>query len=115
MDGFTIRNTGDPHMHKLATTLILVLTTSLTLISSASARFIPEPPASGSHPISKAVASGRKGAAFTAQGSPLAYVGTRYAGDPAAHRAQPRTLGGGGSYATPPVPGSNTHVPGLQP
>ena len=99
---------------KLATTLILVLTASLALISSASARFIPEPGASP-HSISKAVASRKNASGFSAQGSPLAYIGTRYAGDPAAHRAQPVGLGGGGSYATAPTPGSNSHVPGLQP
>ena len=102
-------------LRKLATTLILVLTTSLALIASATARFVPEPPGPDVGSVSAAVASHPNASGFTGQGSPFAYIGTLFAGDPAARNAQPVALGGGGSYATAPSPGSNTHVPGLQP
>jgi len=99
---------------KLAIIVALVLTTSLALMSNASAR-IPEPFGSSSPSISAAVRSSANVAGFTATGSPFAYLSTLFAGDPAAYGAQPTAFGGGGSYAAPPAPGSNIHVLGLQP
>jgi hypothetical protein len=105
-------------LRNLAITVSLVLTTSLALMSSASARFASEPSepfGPGSPSISATVEVSANVAGFTAQGSPFSYLSTLFAGDPASYRAQPTVFGGGGSYAAPPAPGSNVHVPGLQP
>ena len=102
-------------LRKLATTIILVLTASLALVASASAMFRPEPPGPGAASLAVRIASGAKVAGFTSLGSPTVFIGTRYAGDPGAYRAQPALFGGGGSYATQPGAGSNVKVPGLQP
>jgi len=102
-------------LRKLATTWLLVLTTSLALAASASAMFPPEPPGPGAASVSTKLALGAKVPGFTALGSPTVFIGTRLAGDPAAFRAQLVAFGGGGSYATQPASGSNIRVPGLQP
>jgi hypothetical protein len=102
-------------LRKLTTVWILVLTTSFAIVSSASAMFREPPPFPGSAAISTRLASNANIPGFTALGSPTVFIATRYAGDPAALRAVPAALGGGGSYATQPAAGSNVKVPGLQP